>query len=202
MRTAHYSLLLCFAFIFVVLSKADHPSNRVQPHALDQSFSPGLILQTVGNCAYTVIISTSCLSPKYTTDQISVVFGDAFGNQVLDPKLINPFTASFEQCSTNTFQVTGSCSLQICYIYFYRNGTNGWIPQSVKIYGSFSSPALFFFNSTDVPEGQWYGTDKCQHFPTAPPPPSPPSSAPGQQIPGWLVYLILGIIATSTFSFY
>ncbi|KAG6754425.1 hypothetical protein POTOM_042464 [Populus tomentosa] len=189
MRTAHYSLLLCFAFIFVVLSKADRPSNRVQPHALDQSFR---------TCAYTLIISTSCLSPKYTTDQISVIFGDAFGNQVFDPKLVNPFTASFEQCSTNTFQVTGSCSLQICYIYFYRNGTDGWIPESVKIYGSFSSPAFFFFNSTNVPEGQWYGIDKCQHFPTAPP---PPSSAPGRQLPGWLVYLILGIIATSTFSF-
>ncbi|KAJ6882932.1 hypothetical protein NC651_029261 [Populus alba x Populus x berolinensis] len=149
-----------------------------------------LSVPTVGTCAYTLIISTSCLSPKYTTDQISVIFGDAFGNQVFDPKLVNPFTASF---------VTGSCSLQICYIYFYRNGTDGWIPESVKIYGSFSSPALFFFNSTNVPEGQWYGIDKCQHFPAAPP---PPSSAPGRQLPGWLVYLILGIIATSTFSLY
>ena len=40
-------------------------------------------LKTVGSsCAYTVVISTSCLSPKYTTDQISIIFGDAFGNQV------------------------------------------------------------------------------------------------------------------------
>ncbi|KAJ6889334.1 hypothetical protein NC652_030195 [Populus alba x Populus x berolinensis] len=55
MRTAHYSLLLCFAFIFVVLSKADRPSNRVQPHALDQSFSPGLIQQAHTNSLFSCI---------------------------------------------------------------------------------------------------------------------------------------------------
>ncbi|KAL9375845.1 hypothetical protein Peur_032724 [Populus x canadensis] len=121
--------------------------------------------QTVGSsCAYTVVISTSCLSPKYTTDQISIIFGDAFGNQVYDSKLVNPFTITFEQCSTNTFQVTGSCSLEICYVYFYRNGTVGWIPQSVEIYGSFSTPAVFFFNSTTVPEGEWRGDSILQQY--------------------------------------
>ncbi|KAL3570289.1 hypothetical protein D5086_027538 [Populus alba] len=127
MRRAHCTFLLCFAFIFAVLSKADQPINKFRPH-VHEPFSPG-------SCAYTVVISTSCLSPKYTTDQISIIFGDAFGNQV-----------------------TGSCSLEICYVYFYRNGTVGWIPQSVEIYGSFSTPAVFFFNSTTVPEGEW---DSC-----------------------------------------
>jgi len=120
-------------------------------------------------------------------------------HQVYDSKLVNPFTITFEQCSTNTFQVTGSCSLEICYLYFYRNGTVGWIPQSVEIYGSFSTPAVFFFNSTTVPEGEWYGINKCQNFPGAP----PPSSALRLQIiPGWFLYLILGILATSIFLSY
>ncbi|KAH8486400.1 hypothetical protein Peur_070169 [Populus x canadensis] len=199
MRRAHCTFLLCFAFVFAVLSKADQPINKFQPH-VHESFTPGLIQQTVGSsCAYTVVISTSCLSPKYTTDQISIIFGDAFGNQVYDSKLVNPFTITFEQCSTNTFQVTGSCSLEICYLYFYRNGTVGWIPQSVEIYGSFSTPAVFFFNSTTVPEGEWYGINKCQNFPGAP----PPSSALRLQIiPGWFLYLILGILATSIFLSY
>ncbi|KAJ6410721.1 hypothetical protein OIU84_007472 [Salix udensis] len=198
MRRAHCTFLLLSAFIFVAVSKADERINKFQPHVHD-SFSPGLIQQTVGACSYTVVISTSCLSPKYTTDQISITFGDAFGNQVYDPELVNPFTTTFAQCSTNTFQVTGSCSVQICYVYFYRNGTVGWIPQKVEIYGSFSTPAVFFFNSTTVPEDEWYGISKCQQTPTAP----PPSSALRLQIiPGWFSCLILGFLATSIFSSY
>ncbi|KAJ6676202.1 EMBRYO-SPECIFIC PROTEIN ATS3B [Salix viminalis] len=192
MRRAHCTFLLLSAFIFVAVSKADQRINKFQPHVHGSFRDPGA-------CSYTVVISTSCLSPKYTTDQISITFGDAFGNQVYDPKLVNPFTTTFEQCSTNTFQVTGSCSLQICYVYFYRNGTVGWIPQSVEIYGSFSTPAVFFFNSTTVPEGEWYGISKCQHTPTAPP---PSSALRPQIIPGWFSCLILGFLATSIFSSY
>ncbi|KAF9668277.1 hypothetical protein SADUNF_Sadunf15G0112200 [Salix dunnii] len=166
MRRAHCTFLLLSAFIFVAVSKADQRINKFQPHGHD-SFNPGLI-QQARTCSYTVVISTSCLSPKYTTDQISITFGDAFGNQ-------------------------------ICYVYFYRNGTVGWIPQSVEIYGSFSTPAVFFFNSTTVPEGEWYGINKCQNIPTAP----PPSSAIRLQIiPGWFLCLILGFLATSIFSSY
>lgn len=35
------------------------------------------------NCSYLVMITTSCSSPKFTTDKISIAFGDASGNQVL-----------------------------------------------------------------------------------------------------------------------
>jgi len=35
------------------------------------------------NCSYLVLITTSCSSPKFTTDKISIAFGDASGNQVL-----------------------------------------------------------------------------------------------------------------------
>jgi hypothetical protein len=34
------------------------------------------------NCSYFVMIETSCSSPKFTTDEISIAFGDANGNQV------------------------------------------------------------------------------------------------------------------------
>lgn len=39
-------------------------------------------MQNFGRCSYTVIISTSCSSPRYTRDQISLCFGDGYGNQV------------------------------------------------------------------------------------------------------------------------
>jgi len=43
------------------------------------------------NCSYLVMITTSCSSPKFTTDKISIAFGDASGNQVL-PLLFYLFT--------------------------------------------------------------------------------------------------------------
>jgi len=35
-----------------------------------------------GTCNYKVIIETSCRSPQYTTDRISISFGDAHGSEV------------------------------------------------------------------------------------------------------------------------
>lgn len=43
-------------------------------------FSPRM--QNFGSCRYTVIIKTSCSSPRYTRDQISLSFGDGYRNQV------------------------------------------------------------------------------------------------------------------------
>ncbi|KAG6747432.1 hypothetical protein POTOM_049836 [Populus tomentosa] len=46
MRRAHCTFLLCFAFIFAVLSKADQPINKFRPH-VHEPFSPGLIQQAI-----------------------------------------------------------------------------------------------------------------------------------------------------------
>lgn len=40
-------------------------------------------MKNAGTCSYSVVITTSCSSPRYTRDQISISFGDAYGNQVL-----------------------------------------------------------------------------------------------------------------------
>lgn len=40
------------------------------------------VLQNARSCSYTVTVTTSCSSPDYTRDQISLSFGDAYGNQV------------------------------------------------------------------------------------------------------------------------
>ncbi|KAF9668273.1 hypothetical protein SADUNF_Sadunf15G0111800 [Salix dunnii] len=82
MRNSHHFLRSCFAFCFVLgLSQADQSIiSRLQPQPLE-SFNLSLV-QNVGSCYYTVVISTSCSSPRYTRDQISLSFGDAYGNQV------------------------------------------------------------------------------------------------------------------------
>lgn len=41
-----------------------------------------LKMKGVDKCPYGVVINTSCWSSKYTRDQISITFGDAYGNQV------------------------------------------------------------------------------------------------------------------------
>jgi hypothetical protein len=43
-----------------------------------------MLLQSGGSstCSYTVVIKTSCNSPSYTGDRISLSFGDAYGYQV------------------------------------------------------------------------------------------------------------------------
>ncbi|CAN8298547.1 unnamed protein product [Cochlearia groenlandica] len=117
----------------------------VSMHHATESF------KNFGSCSYTVIISTSCSSPRYTRDQISLAFGDRYGNQIYAPRLDDPGTRAFEKCSSDTYEINGPCAYQICYIYLYRSGPDGWVPNSVKIF-SHSSKADTFSYNTYVPE--------------------------------------------------
>ncbi|XP_027358598.1 embryo-specific protein ATS3B-like [Abrus precatorius] len=161
-------LLFCFAY-GVTLSLSESKYASVQPHAAE-SFSVGYIqMTTAANCSYLVVITTSCSSPKFTTDKIGIAFGDAYGNQVYEPRLDNPIAGTFEQCSSDSFQIDGECASPICFVYLYRSGAEyGWKPDSVKIYGYDSEPVTFNFNES-IPNGTWYGYDNCV---TPPPPPS------------------------------
>ncbi|KAF7813290.1 embryo-specific protein ATS3B-like [Senna tora] len=113
-------------------------------------------------CPYTVVINTSCDSSKFIRDQISISFGDAYGNQIFAPRLANPnpFEATFEQCSTNTFQINGSCAYQICYAYLKASGPDDWKPENVTINGPTTNSTSFNF-STIIPKDQWYGFNLC-----------------------------------------
>ncbi|KAK7325239.1 hypothetical protein VNO77_29398 [Canavalia gladiata] len=118
------------------------------------------------SCTYTVTIKTSCKSPSYTRDQISLSFGDAYGYQVYVPRLDNPRSRTFERCSTDTFQIYGPCTYQVCYLYLYRTGYDGWIPEQVTVYGYNASPVTFYYN-TYIPTGVWYGFDYCRRYSSA-----------------------------------
>uniref|UniRef100_M4EKF7 Uncharacterized protein n=1 Tax=Brassica campestris TaxID=3711 RepID=M4EKF7_BRACM len=83
-----------------------------------------------------------------------------FLKQIYAPRLDDPSTKTFEQCSSDTFEINGPCTYQICYVYLYRSGPDGWIPESVKI-NAHGSKAVTFPYNTLVPESIWYGFNYC-----------------------------------------
>ncbi|KAF5195775.1 Embryo-specific protein ats3 [Thalictrum thalictroides] len=106
-------------------------------------------------------IKTSCSSTSFTRDQISLAFGDAYGNQVYAKRIDDPSSRTFERCSTDTFQIYGPCMHgKICHLYLYRMGSDGWKPDSVKIYDRNTGTVKFNYN-TFVPYGVWFGFNFC-----------------------------------------
>ncbi|MBA0565294.1 hypothetical protein Golob_010180 [Gossypium lobatum] len=156
MRAVVYLLPLTFIFFTIADGKRILPLLQPQPL---ESFKVNAT-QNVGSCTYTVSIRTSCSSTTYTRDQISLAFGDAYGNQVYAPRLDDPYSRTFESCSTDTFQIKGPCTYQICYLYLYRSGYDGWKPESVTVYGYYTKAATFNYN-VFIPNGVWYGFDFC-----------------------------------------
>ncbi|XP_011072224.1 embryo-specific protein ATS3B [Sesamum indicum] len=150
-------LLLLSAFIF---SSSESRSIIPRPHPLSSLKINKT--QNAGTCSFTVSIRTSCSSSRYTRDRISLSFGDAYGNQVYAPRLDNPRSRTFERCSTDTFQIYGPCTYQICYLYLYRSGYDGWIPYDVTVYGYNSQPVTFYYNVM-IPSDIWYGFNHCYH---------------------------------------
>ncbi|KAM1189248.1 hypothetical protein FF1_025125 [Malus domestica] len=155
------SFLLHLGFLFLFLFTFAQGSSRSiipQPQPLT-SFNINKT-QNAGSCSYTVSIQTSCSSPRYTRDQISIAFGDAYGNQVYAPRIDDPYSRTFESCSTDTFKISGPCTYQICYVYLYRSGYDGWKTEAVTIYGHYTKAVTFYYNSF-IPNGVWYGFNQC-----------------------------------------
>ncbi|XVF09722.1 hypothetical protein REPUB_Repub07fG0120000 [Reevesia pubescens] len=148
-------VLIYLGFIFIL---CEANLIRQKPQAFE-SFNVSYI-QNLGSCSYSVIITTSCSSTSYTRDQISIAFGDAYGNQIYAPRLDDPSTRTFESCSSDTFEIYGPCAYQICYVYLYRTGPDGWKPEIVKIYG-YNSRAVTFYYDTFIPGDIWYGFNYC-----------------------------------------
>ncbi|XP_065870780.1 embryo-specific protein ATS3B-like [Euphorbia lathyris] len=185
MINAVCSLLLCLAFLFPLSEAEPIP---LHPQALD-SFNLSLI-QNVGSCSYKVSISTSCSSPVYTRDLISLAFGDAYGNQIYAPRLDDLPSRTFEHCSTDTFQIRGPCAYQICYVYLYRSGPDGWKPTTVQISGSNQYPVTFKYN-VFIPGDTWYGFNLCQRG----------SSANLKPSRGWFVSAVIAVLSVFSSKF-
>ncbi|XP_030464604.1 embryo-specific protein ATS3B-like [Syzygium oleosum] len=159
--------VLTFVLCFALLSILSHgrpftpDGSGSVPHAL-KTFEVNST-QGAKSCSYTVSIKTSCSSTSYTRDQISLAFGDAYGNQVYAPRLDDPSTRTFERCSTDTFDIYGPCTYQVCYIYLYRSGYDGWKPETVTVYGYYTKTVTFYYN-TFIPNGVWFGFNHCGSY--------------------------------------
>ncbi|GMQ08918.1 hypothetical protein CsSME_00052454 [Camellia sinensis var. sinensis] len=169
--------ILCF---FVLFFSTSHGQSIIrQPIPLQQSFNinkthGGSIIrlplplssfninktQSSSDCSYTVTITTSCSSPKYTRDQISLSFGDSYGYQVYAARLDDPSSGAFERCSVDTYEITGPCLYEVCYLYLYRSGYDGWIPDTVEVYGYYTGSVTFYYQ-TSIPNDVWYGFNYC-----------------------------------------
>ncbi|KAL3839829.1 hypothetical protein ACJIZ3_024420 [Penstemon smallii] len=125
------------------------------------TFSKAISADPVPNsCSYTVITKTSCSSSSQTRDKISLAFGDTYGHEVYAPRLDDPRSKTFEKCSTDTFQIQGPCMYDICYVYLLRLGSDGWKPESVKLYGADGKATTYYFNKF-LPNGVWFGYNNC-----------------------------------------
>ncbi|KAK4481886.1 hypothetical protein RD792_012797 [Penstemon davidsonii] len=150
---------LFFLLIFAVLISCSQ-SRSIIPRPQPLSSLQINTTQNVGACSFYVSIRTSCSSTRYTRDRISLSFGDAYGNQVYAPRLDDPRSRTFERCSTDTFQINGPCTYQICYLYLYRSGYDGWMPYDVTVSGYNTQPVSFYYN-VFIPGDIWYGFNNC-----------------------------------------
>lgn len=103
--------------------------------------------------------------------------------QIYAPRLDDPTSGTFESCSSDTFQIDGPCAYQICYVYLYRSGSDGWKPESVKINGYNGRPVTFYYN-TFIPRDTWYGFNLCN------------DAASSSQVTAkkWLICVVLGFV--------
>ncbi|XP_065865030.1 embryo-specific protein ATS3A-like [Euphorbia lathyris] len=132
------------------------------------SFKVKNTTQSVGRgCSYTVEIVTSCSSPRSTSDEISLVFGDAYENEVYIHRLNDPYSSTFDRCSQDTFDISnGPCVNDICYLYVKRSGYDGWKPETITVYG-YSTRTITFTYNHFVPDDVWYGFDFCDYSSSA-----------------------------------
>ncbi|KAL8043018.1 hypothetical protein ABFX02_09G090900 [Erythranthe guttata] len=154
--------LFFLLFLAFVLSASSSSQARSVIPRRPQPLSSIKINTTLnqGTCSFSVSVRTSCSSIRYTRDRISLSFGDAYGNQVYAPRLDSPGSKTFEQCSTDTFQISGPCTYQICYLYLYRTGNDGWLPYDVTVSG-YNTKAVTFYYNVLIPKDIWYGFNYC-----------------------------------------
>ncbi|CAI8611844.1 unnamed protein product [Vicia faba] len=154
------ALILTFSIMFVVSHTT--PTFNTQPQMNQSSIQlQNETRKSGGSCNYKVNIKTSCNSPPHTTDEISILFGDNNASEVYVPRLDDPDSGTtFEQCTTIEFEILGPCIGKICKMYLFRNGTDGWIPETVTAYHYDYPPVIFNYN-VDIPKDAGYGYNNC-----------------------------------------
>ncbi|KAI3803460.1 hypothetical protein L1987_31612 [Smallanthus sonchifolius] len=155
---------VCFVVLCALISTTSQARSSIKTPLPNPDFKINSTNhQNEGTCSFTVRIVTSCSSVPYTRDQISLSFGDAYGNQVYAPRIDDPSTRTFERCSADTFEIYGPCTYEICYVYLYRSGYDGWLPERVEVYGSNTRAVSFDYNGW-IPGDVWEGYNYCSGY--------------------------------------
>lgn len=155
--------LLALAVLSLSLPASSHPLPRKaaaggEASEPDDAAAVALALARRA-CTYTVQIKTSCSSPRSSPDAVSLAFGDAYRNEVYAARLTPRY--GFERCATDTFGVAGPCGYGVCYLYLRRSGRVGWTPEWVRVSEPTSSTPSTFYYGDPLPDGVWYGFDRC-----------------------------------------
>ncbi|XP_074273954.1 embryo-specific protein ATS3A-like isoform X1 [Silene latifolia] len=170
---------IAFSFLFALISLIIFQASSLSSEDDDDSYifasaDPLPLLShrikpnlTGSSCPYTVKIVTSCSSTKRPKDQVSLSFGDKRGNQVYVPKIDDPRSGTFEACSTDTFDISGPCTYDVCYVYLNRRGRDGIKIESVKISGKSTRTVTFNFKSW-LPNNVWFGFNYCNGVSASP----------------------------------
>ncbi|KAK1434064.1 hypothetical protein QVD17_10982 [Tagetes erecta] len=153
--------VVCLVVLFALISTSLGSRSLTQKPQSNPNFK---INSTDNECAFLVETVTSCSSTSHTKDEISLVFGDASGNQVDAPRLNDPRTSMFDQYATASFGLRGPCmSSDICYLNIYRSGDDGWMPESVIIYElDIMKPIQIYLNEW-IPANDWYRVGYCNY---------------------------------------
>ncbi|XP_020592650.1 embryo-specific protein ATS3A-like [Phalaenopsis equestris] len=157
--------------VTAVIAEAANPHPHPHPEELEQQHQLLLGQEVLDSgrargCSYRVTIKTSCRSPRLTRDAVALSFGDAYNNQVYAPRLDDPGSRTFERCSTDTYDIAGPCGYGICYLYLWRDGPDGWIPEWVEVYDPYYGRYLTFYYGSPIPSGVWYGFNNCRRINT------------------------------------
>ncbi|KAF8726018.1 hypothetical protein HU200_020602 [Digitaria exilis] len=121
-------------------------------------------------CTYTLRVKTSCASPAArTSDAVAVAFGDAYRNAAHAARLptTTPGSRALERCGTDTFRLPGPCGYGVCYLYLRRDGRDGWTPEWAQVVepgprsGNAPPATATFYFGDPLPDGVWYGHDRC-----------------------------------------
>jgi len=67
---------------------------------------------------------------------------------------------AFKKCTTVSFDVMGECTSQICELYLFRKGRDGWKPETVVVYDYNYPPVIFNYNIC-LTKGRGIGYNYC-----------------------------------------
>ncbi|KEH39599.1 embryo-specific protein [Medicago truncatula] len=113
---------------------------------------------------FSIIVAFSHAAPTLVTlpqpdqmNQSSTLISHTL-QQLYVKRLDDP--GAFKRCTTVSFDVMGECTSQICELYLFRKGRDGWKPETVVVYDYNYPPVIFNYNVC-LTKGRGIGYNYC-----------------------------------------